>query len=322
MNRTSRLIGIMLVLQGRRATSVPELAQRFEVTRRTLYRDLKALSDAGFPLASDAGRYGVPEGHQLAPVAFPAHEATALLLGARLLGSLGNRSLKALVDAATARLETTLDQKVRSQTRTLLAAVHVRAGRSVRGSQSNGVLELLRAIALHRVARISYAAASTGEVSERSIEPVGLVVSADRLSVVAYCRLRQDARVFRGDRIGHIAVLEERFEPRDEILASLTAPKSSGHEKAVLVELRASVAAAERLRSEFTNNALQEAEDGDCARLTIRFSSFEHAMRLLLGLGAEVEVLTPVSLRDAMAEEAETLHALYLRSRPRARTPS
>src|SRR5262249_3127784 len=126
MNRTARLVGIMLVLQTGRGTSVRELAGRFEVTRRTVYRDLADLAEAGFPLSTAAGRYAVPDGYRLTPTAFPASEAAALLLGGRLLRAIADGAITALVDAASARLEATLPPPVRYQAAQLLAAVRMR----------------------------------------------------------------------------------------------------------------------------------------------------------------------------------------------------
>ena len=311
MNRTDRLVGIMLVLQGGRATSVPELARRFGVTRRTMYRDLAALGESGFPLASTAGRYTVPEGHRLTPIAFPPQEGAALLLGGRLLRAFGDRALTALVDAASARLETTLPPPVRRHTGELLASVEMRQSAHASRYHSGEFLGFLRAIATHRVATIRYTAAGTGEVSERTIEPMGLLLASDRWSVVAYCRLREDGRLFRGDRIERATFSDERFQPRPEVLERLGQPPRSSAEGVITAVLRASLGLTQRLRGTLESDVLREEMDGDCTRLTVRLPSLERALGFTLACGAEVEVLEPSSLREAVALEAEALHALY-----------
>ena len=311
MNRTDRLVGIMLVLQSRRTTSASELAQRFAVTRRTVYRDLKALAEADFPLGGAGGRYAVAEGHQLTAVAFPTPEAVTLILGARLLHAISEPSLKATIDAATARLEAALPAPVLQRSRELLASVRMQPGVSMTGRRPTELLGLLRAVATQRAARIVYVSAGTGEVTERTIEPVGVLVGSTHWSVVAHCRLRADTRVFRGDRIERVAFLDEWFVSHPSVLEALTSASASPDEGATMVRLKASLAMAQRLRGELGTRLLAEEADGDCVRLTARLPGLDRAIPLLLALGAEIEVLEPRALREAIACEAELLHAVY-----------
>ncbi|MDI1319817.1 MAG: HTH domain-containing protein, partial [bacterium] len=86
MNRTDRLVAMVLHLQGRRVVRASELAEHFSITERTVYRDIAALGEAGVPIVGEAGvGYCLLKGYQLPPVMFTADEATSLVVGGELV---------------------------------------------------------------------------------------------------------------------------------------------------------------------------------------------------------------------------------------------
>lgn len=212
MTRLERLLGIALSLSARRRLKAEDLARRFAVSLRTVYRDVRALQEAGFPIVGTAGDgYLLPPGSQLRPLALEPGEAEALVMGARLLETAADSGLRGELRAATVKLEAALGpeavRRVRDHESTVLMPGL--------GSRDPGPLSLLLAAVKGRqVVRIRYHGVARGLATEREIEPLGLVRLGEVWLVPSYCRLREDLRVFRVDRMLKAEATGEGFEPR------------------------------------------------------------------------------------------------------------
>jgi predicted DNA-binding transcriptional regulator YafY len=199
VKRLDRLLGIALLLSARRRLKAEELARRFGVSLRTVYRDVRALQEGGFPVAGAAGDgYLLPPGSQLRPLALAPAEAEALVMGARLLNTVADDTLRARLHSAALKLEAALGPEavrgVRDHESTVLMPSL--------GPRDPGPLTLLMEAVKHReVVTIRYHGVARGMTTERAIEPLGVVRLGDVWLVPAYCRLREDLRVFRVDRM-------------------------------------------------------------------------------------------------------------------------
>jgi predicted DNA-binding transcriptional regulator YafY len=199
MTRLERLLGMALSLSARRRLKAEDLARRFAVSLRTVYRDVRALQEAGFPIVGTAGDgYLLPGGSQLRPLALQPGEAEALVMGARLLEAVSDAGLRGKLRGARLKLEAGLGpeavRRVRDHESTVLMPAL--------GSRDPGPLSLLLAAVRDReVVRIRYHDVARGQASEREIEPLGLVRLGEVWLVPSYCRLREDLRVFRVDRM-------------------------------------------------------------------------------------------------------------------------
>jgi predicted DNA-binding transcriptional regulator YafY len=212
MKRLDRLLGMALLLSARRRLKAADLAGRFGVTLRTVYRDMRALQEAGFPVAGSAGDgYLLPPGSQLRPLAFEPAEAEALTMGARLLEAIADAPLRARLHSAMAKLEAVLAPEAVRRLRESESTVLVPASRS----EPTGPLALvLEAVQQRQVLAVLYHGVARGNSTPREIEPLGLVRLGRVWLVPAYCRLREDLRVFRADRMLEARATGERFEPR------------------------------------------------------------------------------------------------------------
>ncbi len=311
MNRTDRLVAIMLALQQRKKTPVGELARRFEVTPRTIYRDLSALAEADFPLASDRCGYGVPDGYHLPSLSFSAREATALLLGTRLVRVLTDESLKNAAEAAAVKIEGSLPSAVRSHARQLVDLVELRRPRQQHApADGTDLLELQKATATRTAVRIRYATA--GEVSERVIEPLGIIFLNEHWYVVAHCRSRQDTRIFRTDRITEAESLSEHFTPPPSFtIGSYLRDEGDEETREVVVQLRASITTVRRLKEQMPARIVSERRDGEAITLALKVASVNHAVCLVLSLGAEAELQGPEVVRQALVEELAAVQSFY-----------
>jgi predicted DNA-binding transcriptional regulator YafY len=197
VRRLERLLAIALFLGARRRVLAREVAQKFEVSLRTVYRDMRALTAAGFPIEGTAGDgYRLTQDSYFRPLALTTDEAEALSLAAYGYGATVSASLREPLARATTKLEASLDRTARTRVRDLDRRVVVPPFTRALGPDAK-VLEALRD---HRAAKITYAPAREKR-TVREVEPLGLVCRGDAWWLVAYCRLRRDARAFRLDAI-------------------------------------------------------------------------------------------------------------------------
>jgi predicted DNA-binding transcriptional regulator YafY len=216
VNRTDRLYALVEELRSvsPRARSAAWLARRFEVSARTIERDLGALRDGGVPIWAEPGRtggYGVDRDRTLPPLAFTADEALAVSVALRSAEG-GPFALAAA--SAVRKVRADLPADVRMAEEQVAARLH-RVGE---GPSSPHGHDALRAVADRRVVRLGYVDAS-GEASSREVEPLSLLQGRAGWYLVGWCRLRQAVRGFLLTRVESIEVLAERAPERDVLLA-------------------------------------------------------------------------------------------------------
>jgi predicted DNA-binding transcriptional regulator YafY len=203
VNRLERLLAIALFLGARRRVLARDVAAKFGVSLRTVYRDMRALAAAGFPVEGNAGDgYRLTQDSYLRPLALTGEEAEALALAAHGYGATVTASLKDPLARATAKLEAVLDRPTRGRVRELERRIVVPELARATGPDA----QVLAALRERHAVRIVYAPPD-GERTSREIEPLGMVCRGDAWWLVAYCKLRGDARAFRLDAI-------ERWQPR------------------------------------------------------------------------------------------------------------
>lgn len=211
MTRLERLLSIALVLSARRRLRAQELAEEFGVTLRTVYRDVRALQQAGFPVVGTAGDgYRIPPASRLRPLAFEPPEAEVVVMGARLLDVIVDAPLKDRLRSAIAKLEAILAPAAIQRVQEHRDRVVIEP----RWQATGPLATLLEAVNARRVVAMAYDGLARGERTHRSIEPIGLVRYANVWLVPAYCRLREDLRVFRADRVVDARLMRETFNPR------------------------------------------------------------------------------------------------------------
>ncbi len=229
MNRFDRLAAILIQLQARRVVRGQDLAAQFSVSLRTVYRDLRTLEQAGVPLGGEAGvGYSLAEGYRLPPVMFTREEATALLMAEELVVQLTDARTAQLSRAAMSKLRAVLRRPDRDFLETLGPRITILPTRHPHGTPplaANLHQQLLSSIADQQVVTLDYHAGYQGVPTQRDVEPIG-VYFGRYWHVVAFCRLRQEFRDFRLDRIAGLRVQAERFAPRPETLQTYWAEQA------------------------------------------------------------------------------------------------
>lgn len=208
MRRADRLFQLVQILRLRRVVTAARLAERLEVSERTIYRDIRDLVRSGVPVRGEAGvGYVLPRDFDLPPLMFTEDEIEALVLGARIVRSWGDAPLGRAAQDVLDKVEVALPARLRDRVaQSVLYAVNFDASPAV----TDALAALRPAIDRRRKVRLAYVADS-GAPSERVVRPVCLSFMAPVWMLSAWCELRVDFRNFRLDRIADFEVLDERF---------------------------------------------------------------------------------------------------------------
>ncbi|MEM9934859.1 MAG: effector binding domain-containing protein [Bacteroidota bacterium] len=216
--RLARLTAILTQLQSRRILTASELARKHRVSVRTIYRDIRTLEKSGVPIITEEGKgYSLMEGYSLPPIMFTEAEANALLMAEQLILTNKDQSLVDQYQQAITKIKSVLNHGQQEKTAFLSERIQIR-NNSKDIKTSDYLIQLQSAIANFFVVRITYIAPEQGE-SQRKIEPFALYTTQDNWILVAYCRLRQDFRAFRLDRIQSLFTSSESFTPHSLTLA-------------------------------------------------------------------------------------------------------
>ncbi|GAA4668260.1 helix-turn-helix transcriptional regulator [Frondihabitans cladoniiphilus] len=219
MNRTDRLYALVEELRAvsPRPRSARWLAARFEVSSRTIERDLTALQQSGVPIWAEPGRTGgycLDAAHTLAPLGLTVDEALAMTVA---LGMLAASPFAEAAASAMRKVRAVTDDRSLAESMALATRIHLLSD-GPRPSATPGARVLAEALRTGQVLRLSYADRSGVETS-REVEPLGYVGRGSHWYLVAWCRTREAVRAFRGDRIVAATTTGER-PPRRELRTS------------------------------------------------------------------------------------------------------
>ena len=210
MRRADRLFQIVQHLRGGRLVTARRLAERLEVSERTIYRDIADLQSTGVPIDGEAGvGYLLREGFDLPPLMFNRDEIVALVAGARLIRAWGGASMARAAEEALVKIEAVLPEQERP--RISKTAIHAPT-LTITEADRETLDAAERAIETRDILSIRYRDGEARD-SERDIRPLGLWFWGKVWTLVAWCELRGDFRAFRIDRIAEMTLKGERFRP-------------------------------------------------------------------------------------------------------------
>lgn len=216
MNRIDRLFGILTFLQSKKYVTADKIAEKFEISNRTVYRDIKALGEQGIPLSFEPHKgYFIVQGYFLPPVSFNSDEANALLLVDTLVRGFADKSIQTHYANALTKVKAVL----RTSEKEKLEILHnnIKLQTPARLNFDFEYLSLLQnAISSRFMISMEYKN-NQEETSERQVEPIGLVFYAFNWHLIAWCHLRKDYRDFRVSRILKIKSTSKPFEKNDHM---------------------------------------------------------------------------------------------------------
>lgn len=230
-NPTMRLLAVLELLQSRQDVSGQELAALLEVDERSVRRYIMMLRDIGIPVDGERGRgggYSLRRGFRMPPLMFTVNEITAVMLGLMLMREVGPGSNFA-IESAASKIERVLPEELAQCADALREAIDLEAVGSGRYTvASEQIVAFSQAVYRRTCIDIRYEGGS-GDVTQRLIEPYGLVLYARGWYVPAYCHLRKELRVFRLDRVCALTHTDQPFERPDNFDAKAAVRDSLLH---------------------------------------------------------------------------------------------
>lgn len=220
IKRISRLTAIITQMQGKRLLTAGELADRFDVSVRTIYRDVKALGQAGIPIIKEEGKgYSLMEGYRVPPIMFTENEASALITVEQILLKGTDTSLSREYEAAIGKIKAVLQNLTKEKVELLSNRIAISPA-IFHSYQSSSLTLIQNALTSFSLLEITYRSNHQGELTQREIEPFALYYSLkESWLLIAFCRLRKDFRMFSLERILKINKLNSSFQPHKLTLA-------------------------------------------------------------------------------------------------------
>ena len=214
MRRADRLFQIVQFLRNRRLTTAKWLAEKLEISERTVYRDIQDLMKAGVPIEGEAGMgYILHRGFDLPPIMFTQDEIEALVIAARMAKSWGGIKLARSTEQALDKIESVLPEHLKSE----LSKPQMYTPEVLTNTKTARHLDELReAINTKHMLTIEYLSMNN-EFSKRDLKPLGLFFWGKVWTLAAWCELRRNYRSFRVDQIQSIRLTEQVFEECDEM---------------------------------------------------------------------------------------------------------
>ncbi len=215
--RISRLTEIITQLQTKRLLTASELAAKFSVSIRTIYRDIRALEQAGIPIYVEEGKgYGIMDHYRIPPVMFTEREANALITVEQLVLKNKDSSLVKDYSDAIDKIKSVLNQNTKDKANLLTERTQSSQFKDIERTSTH-LSALQFALTNFLLVKIVYTNAAD-ETTNRTVEPFAFLNAREGWLLVAWCRLRKDFRHFRLDRIGKLEVLSKDFTPHDMTL--------------------------------------------------------------------------------------------------------
>lgn len=206
MNRLDRLTAILIQLQSKRVVKAQDIAERFNISLRTVYRDVRTLEQAGVPISGETGvGYSIMDGYRLPPVMFTIDEATAFLTAEKLVEKLTDSPTEESYKSAMFKIKAVLRSTEKEHLENIDQNIQVLRNPYLPKEKTGPLQSILKGISEKQILTIDYFANHSQEKTKRNIDPVGIFYSGNKWHLIAYCHLRNDYRNFRVDRISGVA---------------------------------------------------------------------------------------------------------------------
>ncbi len=210
--RLARLTAILTQLQSKRIVTAKDIAEKHNVSIRTVYRDIRTLEKSGIPIVTEEGKgYSVLEGYKLPPVMFTQEEANALITAEQLIKKNKDQSLTEQYESALTKIKSVLKYSQQEKTELLSERIQIRNNRE-QVRTSNILILLQNAISNYQKVKIDYLSVNNKQ-SQREIEPFALYTTQENWVLIAFCSFKKDFRAFRLDCILSMQVLAAHFQP-------------------------------------------------------------------------------------------------------------
>lgn len=304
VKRFDRIVAILIQLQSKRIVRAQELADRFKVSLRTIYRDIRTLEASGVPISSEAGvGYSIMEGYRLPPVMFTREEAGSFVAAEKLMQKFTDASLGAYHQSAMYKIKSVLRGKEKDWIAALESQVRIAPAQVLFNEDIPNALEILfESIAEKTQVFLKYHSLQADGPSERTIEPVGLFHENNFWYVLGFCHFRNDYRQFRTDRMLNIQRTRKPFSLVHGTIDEHRSKNADVQKTKVVLKVDKLVARYIKSGSKAYGLVSEELK-GDQVEMTFRTSDVIHGFpRWYMTFGDHAKILEPESLRMRIRE--------------------
>jgi predicted DNA-binding transcriptional regulator YafY len=216
MNRIDRLFGILTTLQSKKHVTAAQLSAQYEISVRTVYRDVKALEELGIPISFEQPKgYFIMQGYFLPPLSFTADEANSLILMTSLADKFADRSIARHSGTALAKIKAVLRSADKDNTNRLSGQINIYIPEGEK-TEGDHLADLQAAMSVQKIIDIAYTDNQNNK-SNREIEPIGLVFYNMGWHLVAWCWSRNGYRDFKVRQISKIICTGQPYRKKDHI---------------------------------------------------------------------------------------------------------
>lgn len=285
MKRADRLLAIVLELQSKKQVRAEDLAAIFDVTKRTIYRDMLALDESGVPIMAIPGQgYALVEGYFLPPLSFSSDEAIMLLLGADFIGQSFDAQGHGAAQSAHRKIVAVLPVHLRHEVEYLQRSIQFIA--LDRPAVPDALKTLRQAIIQRSTVRFRYHAryhdSTASATSQREADPYALIHIGGAWTLIAYCHMRRDRRHFRLDRMEDVAMLDDTFvRPPDFAIQ-----RGTQEDRTVVVRALFDHTAARRVQEAPSGFQVAQAQHPEGLLVTLTVRQPDDVVQWLLSWGA------------------------------------
>lgn len=311
MNRLDRLISILIQLQSKRIVKAREIAERFDISLRTVYRDIRSLEGAGIPIGSEAGvGYYLVSGYSLPPVMFTDEEANALLLGGKLIERMSDKSISNEFNSAMYKIKSVLNSSSKDNLELLDSSIKV--SDAFAKSKNTYILDIQKAISQQQKITLDYYSFYNEEYTTRTVDPIGLYYYSNAWHLIAFCNLRKDYRDFKVDRISKILVTEKSFSISNHSSLDDYIKMIRTKFELILVKVKFRTSIAKLINEQkHYYGFVEEVVNKKGTEMIFMISSLGLMARWLISFGKDVKVISPQKLEANIKKLIDELKNHY-----------
>jgi predicted DNA-binding transcriptional regulator YafY len=310
MNRIDRLAAILIQLQSRRLVKAQDIADKFSISLRTVYRDVRALEEAGVPVIGEAGTgYKLMEGYKLPPVMFNQDEASALLTAGKLVQSKTDAGIWKHYTSALDKIKAVLRISEKDHIEEIDEHVAVIPHPTFMYEPPTDLhlQPILKALGTFSVIEINYVSIEKNEATTRKVEPVGIYYMGSHWHLLAFCQLRNDYRNFRTDRISKLEITGESMSKTHPPLQSFLekmAEEKEVHQVVIDVEPGILKYLGEQ---KYYSGFVKQEQVGEYIRMSFLTGSLMGFARWFMLFGDHAKIIEPCELNTLVTAIAENI---------------
>jgi predicted DNA-binding transcriptional regulator YafY len=313
-NVATRLLTLIFLLQSRGNWKAAELAERLNVSERTIHRYFDMLDEIGIPIYTERGPYGgfsIMRGYKLPPLIFSTEEASVLYLGASLIKDILGQTFEEAVTSATAKLDNVLPLDIQQEIEHIRRTLIIDGISYRRSDKTQKILHIVRqSLQAKKSLLIQYKSRSKHETQRRLIDPYGLSLQWGMWYLGAFCHLRNELRTFRVERIQSAELTDRTYDiPEDFSIRQYL--HNMQYEPQIEIELEFDPAIIEMIKEQYGGwMEFNELPNG-FTQAKFMVYGLEWVSRFVINLGQNVRIITPQELIDRTIINASAILEIY-----------